>query len=76
MAFLESKEKGAIPVGRDPGGAPGFGFVQPSADGQVLTSDSSLPEGVKFAAPAAATIDPRLIMRFAEVHNVGVTGGG
>lgn len=76
MAFLESKVKGAIPVGRDPGAAPGFGVVQPSADGQVLTSDSSLPEGVKFAAPAVATIDPRDIFRFSMFHNVGVTGGG
>ena len=69
MAFLESKDKGSIPVGASVAGVPAFSFVKPSADGQVLTSDSSLPEGVKFAAPVAAAIDPRAIFPFRMFHN-------
>jgi hypothetical protein len=75
MSFLESKVKGAIPVGRDPGGAPGFGVIVPSADGQVPVSDSSVPEGLKFVA-GNSLLDPRDVFRYSMFHNVGVTGGG
>lgn len=75
MAFLESKDKGAIAVGATVGGAPAFAVVKPSADGQVLVSDSSVDAGVKFAAPTGGA-DPRDIFRFSMIHNVGVTGGG
>ena len=76
MAFLESKTKGAIPVGHDPGGAPGFGFVLPGPNGEVLTADSTSPTGWRSAPAAGGTVDPRDIMRFSMIHNVGVTGGG
>lgn len=64
--------KGSIPVAS----ATGMKAIPPGADGTVLTADSTLPEGVKYAAAPAAVVDPRDIFRFSMIHNVGVTGGG
>lgn len=75
MSFPESQVKGTLLVGSSVPGAASLTPLPPGADGEVLTADSSTPTGLKYA-PAASSIDPRLIMRFAEVHNVGVTGGG
>jgi hypothetical protein len=73
MAFLESKDKGKIPVGVVAAGAPGFGVIVPGTDGHVLTVDSTSPTGWKTASAAP---DPRDVFRFSMIHNVGVTGGG
>ena len=76
MSFPESQVKGTILVGSSVPGAASLTPLPPGPDGTVLTVDSSTPTGLKYAAPASSDVDPRLIMRFAEVHNVGVTGGG
>lgn len=76
MSFTAPKVKGTIQVGFDAGGgAPGFAEIPPGADGTVLMADSTQPKGLKYGTPTA-TVDPRDIMRFAMIHNVGVTGGG
>lgn len=50
--------------------------LQAGPDGTVLTVDSTMPTGFKFAPAGGGAIDPRDIMRFSMFHNVGVTGGG
>lgn len=52
MSHLDSKTKGSIAVGR---GSDAFGILPVGANGTVLTADSALPEGIKWAAPAAGS---------------------
>jgi hypothetical protein len=61
--------KGSIPVAT----ATGMNALPPTANGEVLTVDLTLPEGLKYVPPSSL-LDPRDIFRFSMIHNV-LSGG-
>ena len=74
MSAIESGIKGTLPVGKGTPSALVFGTLPPGPDNNVLLTDSTQPEGIKWNP--TAPIDPRDVFRFSMIHNVGVTGGG
>lgn len=76
MSFPDTQVKGTILVGSSTPGVASMTPLQAGPDGTVLTVDSTMPTGFKFAPAGGGAIDPRDIMRFSMFHNVGVTGGG
>jgi hypothetical protein len=81
MAFTGSKVKGSIQVGRTMGGLPGFAHLPVGANGEVLTADSTLDDGVKWAAVSASalgflSVAVNTALVAADVNKVVLSTGG
>lgn len=76
MSFVQPQPKGTLLVGSSVPGVASMTPLPPGPNGTVPVYDSTTPTGFNYIIPSGGSVDPRDIMRFSMIHNVGVTGGG
>src|SRR5258705_13454899 len=76
MSFPESQIKGTLLVGSSVAGAASMTPLSPGPGGQVLTTDSTTPAGLKYApASGGGTVGPAVAGQVAFFTGVTAVGG-